>query len=101
MDDMLTLIAERYEQNEIGAYIAQEISHDVWVRLESISRGEWYQAGIAGLQPEVVAITNAANYDGEKLAELRGKRYAIYRTYRLADSDEIELYLAEQVGVRQ
>lgn len=100
MDDLLTLIAERVDQNEIGAFVSVEIPRDVWVRIESVGRSEWYQAGMAGLQPEVVAITNAANYNGEKLAELGGKRYAIYRTYRLADSDEVELYLSEQVGVR-
>ena len=56
---------------------------------------------MVGHQAEIVAITNAANYMGEQTAELNGKRYAIYRTYRPENSDEIELYLEEKLGARQ
>lgn len=100
MDDLLVLIAATYAPNEIGAMIPTETRRSIWVRLESVSRAEWYRAGMAGLQPEIVAITPAVNYSGETAAELGGKRYAIYRTYRRADSDDIELYLEDKAGAR-
>ena len=100
MDDLLTLIAETFQADEIGVMIPQETRRTVWVRLESINRAEWYRAGLAGMRPELVAITPHVNYAGEKTAELGGKRYSIYRTYRAAESDEIELYLEERTGGR-
>lgn len=99
MDDLLTLIAETYTQDNIGQQIATETATEVWAHLSSVSRAEWYAAGRDGLQPDFVAETPIANYDGQKIAEWRGKRYAIYRTYFRDGSDMIELYLEERAGV--
>ena len=101
MDDLLVLIGTTYEPNELGVMIATEARVPVLAHIESASRSEWYRAGMVGHQAEIVAITNAANYMGEQTAELNGKRYAIYRTYRPENSDEIELYLEEKLGARQ
>ena len=99
MDDLLTLIAETYEQDDIGQQIPQTSGASVWAHVRSVTRSEWYAGGREGMQPEFVAVTPAVNYNGEKIAVLRGRRYAIYRTYLPDDSDEIELYLEERVGV--
>ena len=45
-------------------------------------------------------VTPSVNYTGQQEAELRGRRYVIYRTYRRRDSEETELYLEEKAGVQ-
>lgn len=84
--------------SDIGVQIATETTTQVWARLQSATRAEFYSAGQNGLQPSLVAVTPIANYAGQKLAEWRGTRYSIYRTYFATGSDEIELYLEEKVG---
>lgn len=98
LDDLITLISQTFEQNDIGVQIATETVTQVWARLQSATRAEFYSAGQNGLQPSLVAVTPIANYAGQKLAEWRGTRYSIYRTYFATGSDEIELYLEEKVG---
>lgn len=98
MDDLLTLIGQVYEQDGIGQFVAQETQTDIWAHITSVSRSEWAVAGQNGLAPSYVAITNASNYSGEKMAVWNGQRYSIYRAYMQSNSDDIELYLEEQAG---
>ena len=100
MDDVLTLITETYTTNSFGEEIATETSRDVLARSSEITREEWYRAGQVGLNPDLLIITAACNYAGEKKAAWHGVTYAIYRIYRRAESDEIELYMTRQAGVR-
>ncbi len=100
MDDLIVLIAETYTDNDIGVRVPTETRREVWAHLRSITRAEWRAAGLAGLQPAIVAETPRVNYGGEKLAEVKGVRYEVYRTYAADDSDMIELYLEERAGVR-
>lgn len=99
MDDIITLINQTFAQDEIGVEITTETKTPVWAHLQSATRAEFFSAGQSGLQPSLVAITPIANYAGQKIAEWRGKRYFIYRTYFATGSDDIELYLEEKVGV--
>lgn len=99
LDDIITLINQTFAQDEIGVEIATETKTPVWAHLQSATRAEFFSAGQSGLQPSLVAITPIANYAGQKIAEWRGKRYFIYRTYFATGSDDIELYLEEKVGV--
>lgn len=100
MDDLITLIGQTYTKDEIGQFLAEETSSQVWAHINSITRSEWASAGQIDLSPSYVASTNAANYAGEKIAQWQGKRYAIYRTYQADNSDYVELYLEEQAGTR-
>lgn len=101
MDDLITLISQTFEQNDIGVQIATETTTQVWARLQSATRAEFYSAGQNGLQPSLVAVTPIANYAGQKLAEWRGTRYSIYRTYFATGSDEIQLMLQACLKARQ
>lgn len=98
MDDVITLIAVTYSRDSIGQEISTETRTDIFARINSVSRSEFYAGGQAGLRPEITAETPRINYNGEKLAELNGVRYSIYRTYFREDSDMIELYLEEKTG---
>lgn len=99
MDGLLTLIAQSYQQNDLGEQISTETTVEVLAHIQSVTRAEWFSGGKNGLQPSLVAITPRVNYSGQKIAAWDGQRYAVYRTYFPEDSDEIELYLEERVGV--
>lgn len=99
MDGVAVFISETYEQDEIGQMIPAETSEDVYVEVCSITRSEWATASRDGLNPVVMLKTERVNYSGERIVELDGVRYGVYRTYAPPDSDEIELYLEEKAGV--
>ena len=102
MDDLITLIKERYVLDEIGQMVPVETSRQVWAHLQSVTRAEWADAGQKGMQPQLVAITPIVNYDGESIIQLgegeNAKRYSVYRTYFGTATDSIELYLERKAG---
>lgn len=98
MDDVITLVAETYTVDAIGQRVATETTRDVFAHVRSVSRAEWFNGGVNGLQPSLQADTPIINYAGEKIAIFHGVRYSIYRTYRREADDIIELYLEEKVG---
>ena len=96
--EVLTLIAVSYTQDAIGQQVPMETRREVFCNLSSVSASEWFEAGQAGLNPEYRAIMFVYDYNGEKIAELEGNRYGVYRTY-LGRDDMIELYLERKAGV--
>ena len=103
MDDLIVLIAQRYQKDAIGNLLPVETATPVWAHLQSVTRAEWADAGQNGLQPQLVAVTPIVNYSGEKVVQIgsgeSAQRYAVYRTYFGPDSDTIELYLERKAGV--
>ena len=101
MDDVLTLIAVSLAQNDFGGFdVSDEKRREVFGSISSVSRAEWYDAGHAGMNPEIVFTTPLVNYCWEQEAEFHGIRYSIYRTYLVQGTDEIELYLERKAGVQ-
>lgn len=98
MDDEIILISRTFTMDDLNQQISTEEQRTVWCRIESISRAEWRDAGVQGLQPELMAVMPTCNYGGEIVAAYNGIRYAVYRTYRNLQTDEIELYLSREVG---
>lgn len=94
----LVLIAEEWHTDGIGQKIAIESYREILAEISSATRAEVFNGGRNGLNPELVAVTAAVNYEGERLASVGEIRYNIYRTYRRGDSDEIELYLERRSG---
>lgn len=100
MDDVAILIKETHTTDAIGQRVATTTETEVLVREQSINRSEWSVASSKGIVPEIVLLTNRANYNGETLAKYHGETFAIYRTYfNEAKSDDIELYLGVRAGV--
>lgn len=100
MDDMIQLIGPgSYEQNDIGEMVSTLDTVSCYATIRSVTRAEWQAAGRKGLNPSYVITTNRVNYQGQTMVEYQGRRYAIYRTYCPPDSDDIELYVQEEVGV--
>lgn len=70
---------------------ATETARTVYCEVRSASRSEYYTALNAGHQPEYVFFLAVSDdYEGERIAEYRGIRYRVIRTY-LTDDDGIEI----------
>lgn len=96
-DRIAYLISTTYQQDDIGQDVPIEKKRKIFCSITSVSAAEWFEAGRSGLQAELRLTLFAFDYHGEKLAEVNGKRYSIYRTYR-PNTDEIELYLEVKAG---
>lgn len=92
----ITLISEIPSKDDIGQEIMQETGNEAICTVKSVTRQEWITAQQKALSAAYVVTVFFADYEGEKLAELDGIRYAVYRTFN--SGDYVELYLAEKVG---
>lgn len=100
MDGIAYLVELGYEDDSIGQKIPVEKSRRmIFTEIYSITRQEWKSAAQGGVKAQIMLKTDNINYSGEKVAEVDGKLYDIYRTYNPPGSDEIELYLEMKVGV--
>lgn len=86
------------ELNQPQTTETTETSKTFIVELRSISRAEFFEGRRGGLAPSFSFVISAFDYDGEKLVEYNGNRYAVYRTYE-TDDDHVELYCQEEGGV--
>lgn len=113
MDDVIMLVAQNgyYDQNKV--YRTQRTSRQVFAKVESINRSEFFNAGRIGLKPQYLFKVFKADYQGESIVEYNGQTYSVYRTYdgqRAAYvgpntkrrqellNDYIELYAGEEAG---
>lgn len=104
MDDVIYLVKKTYTTDEVGNKIAEDSKRMVYCKVRSVTRSEFYQAAQAELQPEIIFILSTfRDYEGEPdilHTDWTGKekRYAVLRTYRRPDSDELELTATEKIG---
>lgn len=109
---ILLIKPESRERDEYGVWRTKaEESREVFARVNSVGRSEFFAGGQTGMRPELRITLNAIEYEGEGKCEVDGVRYAIYRTYRVADNaffrternaanaDDLELYVQREVGV--
>ena len=93
MHEVLTLIRQTWTPDAYGDPIQVETSREVFALLGSIGQTEFYQAQAAGLKPELkFTLADYLDYDGEILAEYRGQRYRVLRTFRSGQRLELTLY---------
>lgn len=102
MDDVITLVAETITgHDKYGNEIKTTSSRDIFCRVYSVDRNEFYSAATAGFKPELtVRISDYMDYQGEKIAKLHGIEYDIIRTYmgRTLDLNELELVLQRTIA---
>lgn len=97
-DDMIALIRRETRRDEKGVEREYTASyHEVYCRVKSISRQEFFQAGEAGLTPTFLFEIHPRDYEGEDTATYRGETYSIYRTYEKS-ADVMELYVQREAG---
>ena len=71
----------------------------IFARMESVSRSEFYAGGEAGFRTELRFTVFHAEYLGEEMLVWNGAAYAVYRTYQVPGTDDLELYAQRKVGV--
>ena len=99
-DTTIFLIEHAREKDARGVYRdTGETSREVYARVASVTRAEFFAGGQSGHRPEYRFDVFHAEYQGEAECEYDGARYFIYRTYRNPASDYMELYAERRVGV--
>lgn len=101
VDTEITLIKPAGRvQDETGVWRTTEPEErTILARVDDVSRAEFFAAGQGGLRAEFRFLVNPVEYEGEDVCVYAGRRYAIYRTYHVPGSDELELYVQREVGV--
>ena len=101
MDGIAYLVSRTYKKDVLKQLIPdKEEQIEIFVTEKSVGRNEFFGAGSNGLRAELVLITPEVNYSGENEVIYNDVRYAIYRTYRAPESDDVELYLHRKAGVK-
>lgn len=95
--DVITLIAETKTQDAYGVWRVSETERTVFCNVASVTANEFFEGGRNGLNPQYRMTMFNGDYEGERILEYSGARYAIYRTY-LAKNDQLELYVERQGG---
>lgn len=98
-NEIVTLITETFKEDDIGQYIPTENKMEIFCRMESISKNEWFDAGRNGLKPQLKVILPEYNYEATEKVEYDGERYSVYRMFRNQKTNEVELYLEKKAGV--
>lgn len=101
IDATITLIAPTDSaQDDTGVWRdGAPVRREIFAKVESVGRSEFFAGGQAGMRPEYKFTVFPAEYAGEETCEYEGQRYAIYRTYQVPGTDELELYAQREVGV--
>ena len=98
MEDVAELITERTAgQDADGNAITKRYKRDVFCKVRSVTRNEFYQAGQQDLHPDIViTISDRVDYNDEKLVAYDQKLYDVIRTEWTGD--EVALTLTERIG---
>lgn len=98
MDDVIELLAMAAKKDEYGVDRKEYTAREVFCKVRSISRAEFFDGGRNGLNPEYEFAIFAEDYRGETVIRYKGKTYAVYRTYLPENEDYIELYVERKGG---
>lgn len=97
-NDTLTLLPYTIERDELGNPKKIKTEKQVLCSVESATRYEFYNYGVADRRPEFVVTINKCEYGGETDCIFRGENYNISRVYEV-DRDLIELTLDKEIGI--
>lgn len=101
IDTTITLVAPgtRTQDAEGIWHITKPTEREILARMGSIDRREFYSGGEAGFRPDMRFTVFQAEYQGEGRLLWNGQAYAVYRTYQVPGTDDLELYVQREVGV--
>ena len=91
------LIFESWTQDGQKVQRPTQTRHRVFVNRNDLTRAEFFEAGRAGLDPEMRLDIFGPDYNGEQLIEYKGTVYSIYRTHART-TDVLELYVEKRQG---
>ena len=98
MNDILILVGRIFDDD---GNVTSETRREVFCKLESIGRTEFYQAQATDLRPELVfVLADYLDYEDEFLCIYGDIWYRVIRTYRKGQELEIivQRAAAEEVG---
>lgn len=95
----VSLIQQTYSVGNYGQVLTSETSRSIYGMLNPITRNEWDTAGRAGIEADFRLDVYTFEYHGEKILEMDGTRYGVYRTYIRINDDRTELYLHTVNGI--
>lgn len=97
--DQITLISYAEGTQDADGFPIQgePIRTTVFCNLQSVKATEFFQAAENGVNVVYTAVLHDFEYDGQRLAEVNGQVFAVYRTYVRQDKETVELTLAENV----
>lgn len=95
--DIITLYADQISYDDYGVARTTRTGREVFCKVDSVTRSEFFEAGKSGLNPEYRMTMFFGDYNGETLVGYNGRMYSVYRTY-MAKTDIIELYVERRVG---
>lgn len=98
--DIVTLYADSVTYDEYGVAKKQRSGRDVYCKVDSVTRAEFFDAGRSGLNPEYRITMFFGDYEGEVLVGYNNRIYSVYRTYQ-AKTDIIELYVERRTGTNR
>lgn len=104
LDDVLILRSLSFTEDEHGNQIEEATERRVFCQVRNLTRSEFYQAAQTDLHPQYVfTISHFRDYLGEKEVKYTDwtgetKLYDVIRTYRVPDSDVVELTVQERIG---
>lgn len=98
--DQITLISEIPGEEDADGFPTkpEEKSQTVFCNVKSCKRSEFYQAQGVNVNAVKSVELNTLDYHNEKIAELDGNPYKVYRTYEIPEKGIIELTLADIEG---
>lgn len=97
MDDIANLITEEVYQDKSLNIKSRRTKQQVFCKVKSVTRSEFYSASTAGLTPEIeMTISHSIDYNDQKLVEFHNRTYKVLRTYW--DGDEVTLTLGESIA---
>ena len=100
MDGMIVFRSIKNQRDVDGvARPGKPENREVFARVQSVTRAEFFGAGKRDFKPEFVFTVFHDEYRGEDVCEYEGQPYAIYRTFRVPDTDDLELYAKQDRGV--
>ena len=97
MDTVIKLIAENPAQRPDGTWTAEPAAREVFAKVQSVTRSEFFGAGRVGLNPAYRFVVFSGDYHGETVVEYNGQNYAVYRTHQ-SDSNT---YITDGLRARQ
>lgn len=102
MDDVIKLISVSYTVDEYGNQVEQKTERQVFCKVNSVNRTEFYSAAQAGLHPNYVfTLSHYKDYHNEPLIAYTDwsgtkKEYTVTRTY--INGDSIDLTAEERIA---
>lgn len=95
--DIVNLYTDVITYDSYGVAQHTQTARQVFCKVDSVTRQEFYEAGRSGLNPEYRITMFFGDYQGESLVGYNGALYSVYRTYH-AKTDIIELYVERKGG---